>query len=103
MAPLTDYETVAKSQTAQVLGPTGHAGDVIERLIIIPETTAPGQVLLLDSDGVSPVSITIFLGSATYEASLRPIVVELGLRSVVGSWRITTGDNVHVLCGGRFT
>ena len=46
--PRTDYEMVIASQTNQKLGPVGGAGDVIERLIIVPETTAAGTVSIRD-------------------------------------------------------
>jgi hypothetical protein len=92
-----EYETVAKSQTAQVLGTVGAIGDVIERLIIVPETVAAGAVALLD--GATSISIKV-LESA---AALVPVTVELRMRSIEGPWKITTGDNVHVIAVGRFT
>jgi hypothetical protein len=93
------YETVAASQTAQVLGATGAAGDTIERLIIIPATTSPGNVLLLDS----ATSITIFAGGASSVTELKPIVVDLGMVSASGAWSVTTGANVSVIGIGSFT
>jgi hypothetical protein len=38
------YETVAASQTAQVLGGSGATGDYISHLLVIPATTSPGNV-----------------------------------------------------------
>ena len=38
----TGYETVAASQTAQVLGPTGALGDYLDRLIVTVATAATG-------------------------------------------------------------
>ena len=36
-----EYETVAASATAQVLGATGAAGDYISHIIVVPTTTSP--------------------------------------------------------------
>lgn len=93
-----EYETVAASQTAQVLGATGAAGDHIKRLVIVPATTAPGNVLLLDN----ATSITVYTGG-TVGADLTPIVLELGMTSVSGAWKVTTGANVSVIAVGDFT
>jgi hypothetical protein len=91
------YETVAASQTAQVLGTTGKIGDCISRLIITPATATPGVVTLLDN----ATSIQIYVGGTTQP--LIPITVELGMRSVSGAWKVTTGANVTVIAVGRFT
>ena len=37
-----EYETVAASQTDQVLGATGATGDYLGDLLIVPATTSPG-------------------------------------------------------------
>lgn len=100
IAPVnTDYETVAASQTAQVIGATGAAGDYISHIIIVPATTSPGQVLLLDN----ATSITIFTGGASSVSNLIPFVVALDMVSTSGAWKITTGDNVSVIAVGDFT
>ena len=39
-----DYETVAASQTDQVLGSTGATGDYFSGILIVPGTTAAGAV-----------------------------------------------------------
>lgn len=93
-----DYETVAASQTAQVLGATGAAGDYIKRLIIVPETTSPGLVTLLDN----ATSIALWLGG-TVGADLTPFEINLDMVSASGAWKITTGANVHVIAVGDFT
>lgn len=93
------YETVAASQTAQVLGPTGAVGDYLKRLIIIPATTSPGNVLLLDN----ATSITIFAGGASSVTELKPIVVELDMFSVSGAWKLTTGASVSAIGVGVFS
>lgn len=92
------YETVAASQTAQVLGTVGAIGDVIQRVIIIPATTSPGNVLLIDN----ATSITLFAGGASSVTELKPIVVELGMKSVSGAWKLTTGASVSAVCVGVF-
>lgn len=100
MVNATDYETVAASQTDQVLGPTGHALDLLSRLIIVPATTSPGVVSIKDVGGSS---ITVFPGGASSVNELRPIVVELGMLSTGSGWSVTTGANVSVIGVGRFT
>lgn len=100
IAPVnTDYETVADSKTAQVIGATGAAGDYISHIIIVPATTSPGQVLLLDN----ATSITIFTGGASSVSNLIPFVVALDMVSTSGAWKITTGANVSVIAVGDFT
>lgn len=94
-----EYETVAASQTGQVIGATGGKGDYISHILIVPETTAPGVVTLLDN----ATSITVYTGSASYDAGLAPITVALGLKSVSGAWKVTTGANVHCVVAGDFT
>jgi hypothetical protein len=88
------YETVAASQTAQVLGVTGGQGDYIDRLIITVATAATGTEALLD--GATSIPIT---------AANTPIgvyVVPLGLYSATGPWKITTGAGATVIGVGDF-
>jgi hypothetical protein len=92
------YETVAAGQTAQVLGITGGIGDTIAGLLVIPATTSPGTVALLDD----ATSITVFTGGASSVASLVPFAIPLGLKSVSGAWKVTTGSNVSVVAIGSF-
>jgi hypothetical protein len=93
---IPSYETVAASQTAQVLGLNGAAGDFIERLIIRPATTSPGLVTIRDGSTSIPIMVA---GTTT----IAPIVVELNMYSVEGAWSVTTGANVSVIAVGRFT
>jgi hypothetical protein len=94
------YETVAASQTAQVLGATGATGDYIAGLLVIPATTAAGAVSVLDGS----TSISVFAGGGTTPlTSLIPFFIPLGLTSVSGAWKVTTGANVSVIGIGRFT
>lgn len=91
-----NYETVAASQTGQVLGLNGQTGDFIERLIIRPATTSPGLVTIIDG----ATSIPIMVAGTT---TIAPIVVELNMYSVEGAWSVTTGANVSVIAVGKFT
>ena len=91
------YEDVAASQTAQVLGTDGAAGDFLEKIIIIPETTAAGTVALLDLTTSRNIFVTGTL------SDLSPIVIPIGAYSVNGAWKITTGANVHVIAVGKFS
>ena len=94
-----EYETVAASQTAQVLGATGATGDYIAGLLIVPATTSPGNVLLLDN----ATSITVFAGGASSVSNLVPFFIPLGMISVSGAWKVTTGASVSVIAIGNFT
>jgi hypothetical protein len=91
------YEAVAASATDQVLGATGAAGDFIAQLIIQPATTAAGTVTLKDGTTV------IFTFTTGTLSNLAPIIVPLGLTSINGAWKVTTGANVAALGCGRFT
>ena len=91
----TFYETVAASQTAQVLGVTGGAGDTLQRLIITVGTALTGTVSLLD--GATSYAIT---------AASTPIGVyqiEIGAVSINGAWKITTGAGATVMAVGNFS
>ena len=97
----TDYKEVGASQTADVLG-SGKKGDILERLIIVPDTTSPGEVLLKDADGTN---MTVFKGGASSVADLAPIGIPLGIRcsgATTPGWKVTTGANVSVIAVGRF-
>ena len=91
----SDYETVAASQTAQVLGTAGSIGDFISRLIVTVGTAATSTVALLDNATSIPIL-----------AANTPIgvyVVEIGARSASGAWKITTGAGATVLAVGKFS
>lgn len=94
-----EYETVAASQTGQTLGATGATGDYISGILVVPATTSPGNVLLLDN----ATSITVFTGGASSVSNLVPFFIPLGLISVSGAWKITTGANVSCIGCGNFT
>ena len=94
-----EYETVAASATAQVLGATGATGDYIAGILVIPATTSPGVVTLLDN----ATSIPVFVGGATSVSNLVPFFIPLGIKSVSGAWKITTGASVSCIGVGDFT
>lgn len=94
-----DYETVAASQTAQVIGGAGAVGDYLAGVLVVPATTSPGSVAILDS----ATSITIFTGGASSVSNLVPFFIPLGMKSVNGAWKVTTGANVSVIAIGSFT
>jgi hypothetical protein len=99
----TDYETVAESQSAQMLGATGAVGDCLAGVLIVPATTSPGAVSIKDGDGSA---ITLFAGGAGSVATLHPFFVPVGAKCVAATtpgWKITTGSNVSAVGVGSFT
>lgn len=99
--PTTDYEYIAASQTLQKLGPVGGQGDIISKLIIVPETTGAGTVSIRDGNGAATQYNTNVFVSGTL-ADLSPITIDLGMRSISGEFSVTTGSNVHVIAIGKF-
>lgn len=95
--PHTDYELVAASQSTQTIGPVGGAGDVLEKIIIVPETTGAGTVAIKDG---STTAINVFVAGTL--SDLKPIVISIAARSTSGAWQVTTGANVHVIAVGKF-
>lgn len=95
-APLP-YETVAASQTDQILGTVGGAGDYLSHIVIQPATTGAGTVTVKDG---TTVIYTFTTGTL---ADLSSKTVPFGAKSVNGAWKITTGTNVAVLAFGTFT
>lgn len=95
-----EYETVAASQTAQVLGATGAAGDYIAGILVIPAVVACGLVTLLDG----ATSIPVFVGGGTTALpSCIPFFIPLGVKAVGAGWSITTGASVSCIASGNFT
>ena len=91
------YEHVATSQTAHVLGGTGAVGDYLHRLICTVSTAATGNVIMLDglaSHTLLPVSAGT--GVNVYN-------IEINAISRTGPWRVTTGAGVEVLAIGIFS
>lgn len=95
-----EWETIAAAQTTQSMGATGAAGDYLEAVLIVPATTSPGNVLIRDGAGSD---ITIFTGGSSSITDLAPIYVPLGIISLNGAWKITTGGSVSAIGIGNFT
>lgn len=91
------YETVAASQTGQVLGTGGAKGDYLHRLIISNVTVATASVTLIDG----ATSIVILTGAAGQTTGVYSI--ELDMVSVSGAWSITTGAGCTVIAVGIFS
>lgn len=93
-----DYETVAASQTGQVLGNLGAKGDYIHGLILVVSTAATAVTALLDG----ATSINVFPnapggGVGTYW-------IPLGIAAQnTGGWSLTTGAGVAAIAVGLFT
>lgn len=96
-----EYETVAASQTDQVLGATGAIGDYLAGVLIVPGAADCGAVSIKDGSGSA---ITIFAGGGTTALpTLAPIFVPLGIYATGAGWKITTGANVTAIGIGDFT
>jgi len=91
------YETVAVSQTSQVLGGTGAAGDYVHRLIVSVITVATASVTLIDGS----TSIVLLTGAVGLVAGV--YTIEVGLSAVTGPWKITTGAGATVVAVGIFS
>lgn len=92
------YEHVAASQTAQVLGGTGATGDYIHRLCCTVATAATGNVILLDGTGFSHTILPALPGGGIGQYN-----IEINAISRNGAWKITTGAGVEVLAIGIFS
>lgn len=98
-----DYETVAASQSAQILGATGAVGDRLDGLLIVPATLSPGAVSVTDGNGSA---IPVFTGGTNSVSNLVPFFVPISAKCVAAStpgWKVTTGTNVSVFATGDFT
>lgn len=92
-----NYESVAVSQTGQVLGNTGAKGDILQRIIVNVITVATASLTIIDGS----TSIVIATGSATVVPGTYSL--ELGLASQTGAWSVTTGAGCTALCVGIFS
>jgi len=93
-----DYETVAASQSDQVLGVTGGVGDFLHKLVIVVATAATAATSIKDGGGSA---ISILPNSPG--GGIGVYVVELNIVSTAGAWKVTTGAGVSVIAVGRFT
>lgn len=92
------YEQVAAGQADQVLGGDGAAGDYLSHLVLVVDTAATAAVSIKDGAGAA---IPVFPNSpgggvGTYH-------VKLGLTSLDGAWKVTTGAGVAAIAVGQFT
>lgn len=96
----TQYETVAASQTAQILGTTGAVGDYLAGVLCFPGAAGCGVVTILDN----ATTLGTFAGGGTIALpSLVPFMIPVGIVSASGAWKITTGANITVVGIGKFT
>jgi hypothetical protein len=93
-----EYETVAASQTDQVLGSAGAAGDYLEKLVLVVATAATAAVSIKDGAGSS---IAVF--PASPGGGVGAYVIPLDMISTAGAWSVTTGAGVSAIAVGRFT
>lgn len=89
------YETVAASQTDQVLGGTGAAGDYLHRLVISVTTASTASVTVKDG------ATTIYTSPAATPIGVYS--VEFNTVSRNGAYSVTTGSNVTVCAVGIFS
>lgn len=93
-----EYERVGASQTDQVMGATGAAGDYLARLVCDVNTAATSAVSIKDGTdtAINMLENNVGGGVGVY-------TIELGIKSVIGAWQVTTGAGVTCLGIGRFT
>lgn len=89
------YETVAASQTGQVLGTAGARGDYLHRLIISVATSATSTVTLIDN----ATSIVVMAANT----AIGVYSVEFNMYSQNGPFSITTGAGATVIAIGKFS
>ena len=97
-APAEHYETVAASQTDQVLGNAGAAGDFLDTLVITVATAATAAVSIKDGGGAA---ISIMPNSPG--GGIGVYVVPIKAKSKAGKWQVTTGAGSTVVATGNFT
>jgi len=89
------YETVAASQTAQVLGGTGAVGDYLHRIVVTVTTTGTSTLSVIDG------STTVLTMAANTPVGVYSL--EINAAAAIGPWKITTGAGVTVMAVGFFT
>ena len=89
------FETVAASQTTQVLGGTGAVGDYLHRVVVAVATAATSTVAVIDN-ATTVLSIPANTPIGVYS-------VEINALSASGPWKITTGAGVTVVAVGIFS
>jgi hypothetical protein len=95
------YEHVAASSSAQVLGTTGAVGDYLHRIIITVATAATAAVQIVDGTGTGILTHTILPNSPG--GGIGVYNVEINAISANGAWKITTGAGSEVMAMGIFS
>ena len=95
------YEHVAASQTAQVLGGTGAKGDYLHRIVCTVSTSSTGNVQIVDGSGTGILTHTIL--PALAGTGVNVYNIEMNAVSQDGAWKITTGAGVEVMAVGIFS
>ena len=91
-----EYETVAASQTDQVFGTTGAAGDLLHAVHCVWTAASAGVVSVKDGAGAA-INIFDAKGAAGSQTVL------LDMISADGGWKLTTSTSVTCLMIGRAT
>lgn len=91
-----EYEHVAASQTAQVLGTAGSIGDYLTRLVVTVVTAATSTVTITDGALAAHTIVPA-------NTPIGPYSILIGARSVNGAWKVTTGAGVEVMAVGQFS
>jgi hypothetical protein len=92
------YETVAASQTDQVLGKDGAAGDYLDTLTCVVGTAATSAVSIKDGSGAAIAVLPNAVGGG-----IGTYVIRIAAASKAGPWSVTTGAGVTVIASGTFT
>ena len=95
------YEHIAASASAQVLGSTGAIGDYIHRLVCTVTTALTSTVQVVDGTGAGILTHTVL--PAAVGGGIGVYNIELNAVSANGAWKITTGAGVEVMAVGIFT
>lgn len=93
----SDYEPIAASATAQVMGTTGEKGDYLDHVLVLVATAATGTVSVLDG----ATTIAVFPNSPGGGIGVYDLPIKA--KSVNGAWKITTGAGSSALAVGKFT
>ena len=75
----------------------------MQGVLVVPATTSPGSVTLFDGSSSPDVGIILFTGGASSVSNLVPFFVPLGMISVSGAWKLTTGAGLSCIGIGNFT
>lgn len=91
-----EYETVAASQTDQVMGATGALGDYLDHCTLIVATAATAATTIKDN------ATTLYAFANSPGGGIGVYDIPVRARSTSGAWKITTGAGVSVVCTGDF-